>query len=207
MNKSETSQKEDSGAEEPHDLEEVLDRLCDESGGKSEVSIEQMMEAVGRRSFGPVILFFGLLAVTPLSGIPTIPSIIGILVTLISGQLLLGRKSFWLPQKLLSRSVPQDRFEKGLKKVRPAARFVDRFIRPRMGFMTGGIGTAVVAGFCVLIGATMPPLEIVPFLATTAGAALTAFGLSLIANDGLLAIIAMVISGAALYLAIRNFLL
>ena len=45
---------------------------------------------------------------------------------------------------------------------------------------------------CIIIAISMPAMEVVPFVANAAGAALTAFGLSLIAHDGLLALIAFV---------------
>ncbi|MGQ0751395.1 MAG: exopolysaccharide biosynthesis protein, partial [Betaproteobacteria bacterium] len=51
-------------------------------------------------------------------------------------------------------------------------------------------GTYVIAGVCVVIAGAMPVMEVVPFVANGAGAALTAFGLALVAHDGLLAILA-----------------
>jgi len=43
-------------------------------------------------------------------------------------------------------------------------------------------------------------MELVPFSANAAGAALTVFGLSLIARDGVLALIAFVLTGVGLRL-------
>jgi hypothetical protein len=42
-----------------------------------------------------------------------------------------------------------------------------------------------------MIGATMPPLELLPFAATIAGIALAAFGLAIVARDGVLVVIAV----------------
>ena len=42
----------------------------------------------------------------------------------------------------------------------------------------------------------MPFMEVVPFSANLAGAALAAFGLALVARDGLLALIAFLITAA-----------
>jgi hypothetical protein len=52
----------------------------------------------------------------------------------------------------------------------------------------------------------MPPLEIVPFAASTAGAAISAFALSLLAHDGLLAVVAFVLTGTAATLMFRALL-
>lgn len=191
---------------QPHNLEQMLDRLKESSEKEGKVSIEAMMEAVGRRSFGPLILVVGLISMSPLSGIPTLPSIMGIMVALIAGQLLFGRDHFWLPQKILKRTIDHEKLCKALKKLRPGARFIDRFIHPRLCFMTQDLGGYVIAGICVVIGLTMPPLEILPFLATTAGFALTVFGLALIAHDGALAIAGVVMSvGVIGYAVVKGF--
>lgn len=189
---------------EPHNLTQVLDRLEESAEGQDSVSIDAMLDSVGRRSFGPLILVPALIAMSPLSGIPTLPSILGVIVVLIAGQMLIGKKHFWLPQKALDRKIDEKAFTKGIKAIRPVGRFVDKLLRPRLTFLTGHVGDKVVALACILVGVTMPPLEILPFLATTAGAALTLFSLSLIAEDGLLALIGYIFVGGMGYLAVTQ---
>lgn len=178
------------------DLEGMLDLLERGVGDSDCVSIGKMTEVVGRRSFGPLLLFAGIIAVSPLSGIPGMPTLLGCMVILIASQLLLQRDHFWLPRWILKRSVSRGKFEKAIRFFRPLARFVDRFLRPRLTPITHKPGNYLIALLCILIAATMPPLEVLPFAATTAGAALTTFGLSLIAHDGLLALIALLFTAA-----------
>ena len=166
--------------------------------------MRSMMEAIGRRSFGPIIAFLGLIAMSPLSGIPTLPSILGLIVVLVAGQLVLGRTYFWIPNRLLEHSISTDKLQKGLDALRPAGRFIDRLLKPRLIFLTQGAGAYVMAVLCLLVGLTMPPLEILPFLATTAGVALTAFDLAIIANDGLLALIAVAGTMGVAYLVVGH---
>ncbi len=64
-------------------------------------------------------------------------------------------------------------------------------------FVTGP-GVYVIALTCVVIAAATPPMEFVPFTANGAGIALTAFGLALIAKDGLVALVAFVFTAATL---------
>ena len=82
------------------------------------------------------------------------------------------------------------------------ARSIDRFLRPRLTALTERIGAYVIASVCFLIGAVMPAMEVVPLTANGAGAALTAFGLSLIAHDGLVAIIAFASTGVTIGLTV-----
>ena len=173
-------------------LQELLDEL-EGAGEGDEVTIREVHEAVGRRSFGPALLIPGLLGASPLSGIPGTPSIVGILTLLITGQLLIGREEFWLPGFLLRRSVSRERFEKTIQKVGPAARVVDRVVKPRLEMFVGRTAVYVIAGLCLLLALTAPVLEALPFAITGVGAALAAFGLALVANDGVLALVALLL--------------
>lgn len=171
-------------------LGELLDRLCDTSEGKSDISVGDMLDAAGTRSFGTLLLLPGVMALSPLTGIPGFSSALALIVLLVAIQMLIGRKCFWLPQWILRRSTSRERLQKALRIVRPGARFMDKMTRKRLSILTRGAGIYVTAILCIAIAATMPVLDLVPFANTTAGAAITAFALALIAHDGLLAIIA-----------------
>lgn len=170
----------------------------DPSGGGS-VTLDEILEAVGRRSFGPLLLLAGLVVLAPLVGdIPTVPTIMAVLVLLVAVQLLLRRDEFWLPDWLLRRSVERKKVRKAVLWLRRPAGWVDRVLRPRLTALTGDTGAVAVAVSCILIALAMPPMEFVPFSANVAGAALTAFGLSLITRDGLLALAAFSFTFGAL---------
>jgi hypothetical protein len=56
----------------------------------------------------------------------------------------------------------------------------------------------------MMIALAIPPMELVPFAATIAGAALTAFALSLIADDGLLMLIALGFTAGVAVVLVRG---
>jgi hypothetical protein len=189
--------------EELNNLEKVLDRLDQVGQGQERVSLEAIVDIVGDRSFGPVLLVLGLIPLSPLSGIPGVSTAIAVMVLLVAGQLLLGRSCCWLPRWLVRRSVPRAKLERSLRLMRPLARFVDKLLRPRLTALTGSAATYTIAALCIIIALIMPLLEVIPFANTTAGAALTAFGLALIAKDGLLVLISVLFCGASLMLILR----
>jgi hypothetical protein len=115
---------------------------------------------------------------------------------LVMGQLLLGRKHVWLPNVLLNRSVEEAKLHKAVRWMQKPAGFVDRLLQPRLGFMVEGAMSYVIALLCLGVAFMMPAMELVPFSANLAGAALTAFGLALIARDGVLALIALVLTAS-----------
>ena len=174
-------------------IEGLLDRINAASKGKKRVTFDDLHKEVGRRSFGPLILLAGLVTLAPLVGdIPGVPTTIGLVVIIVSSQMVMGRTSFWLPGILLNRSVSSAKLRKAMSWLQRPARFVDRLVRPRLVAVTGAAATRVIAFLCLLVGAAMPVMDFVPFTANIAGLALTAFGLSIIAHDGMLAIGAFV---------------
>jgi hypothetical protein len=166
------------------------------------VSLGAIVESIGNRSFGPLLLLAGILTISPLSGIPGMPTAMGVLVLLIAGQLLLGKKQFWLPGWLVRRSVAQSKLEKALTWLRPPARFIDRVLRERLMALVQGASLYVIAGICAAIALTMPAMEVVPFSVNIAGAAIATFGLALIARDGVLAVLGYLFTAAVVGLLV-----
>lgn len=111
------------------DLLQDLERTAAENGPK--VAVEDIYHAIGMRSFGPLLFIAGLLAITPISGIPDVPSALGLAVVLIAGQMLIGRDAFWLPKRFLKLKVSADKLGKSAAFARKPARFIDRLARPR----------------------------------------------------------------------------
>jgi hypothetical protein len=168
--------------------------------------LADLMEATGQRSFGPMLFLPGLIALSPLSGIPGLPSTVAVMVALIAGQLLCGRRHIWLPHWLLARSLPRGQFEHALQVLYPMARWVDRMVQPRLTLFTRGPALYANVLLCLLIALSMPPLELIPFANSINGAALAALGLALFAQDGVLALLAFAFSIGSLYLLGQAFL-
>lgn len=184
------------------DLEDVVDRIESLAEDQQDVSVADIQKEIGRRSFGPLLVVFGVMVLTPLGGIPGVPSLFGVIVLLISGQVLLGQDHFWLPGALTRRSVKADRLRKSAGKARPVARWVDALLRPRLVGLTQGPAGYGIAVACVILACTLPFLEIVPLGAIVPAVAITAFGLALIAQDGAFALLGYAAAVAALILPV-----
>jgi len=170
----------------------LLDKIRSAAEENDQVSIDIILEKIGRRSYGPVLLIAGLIILAPLVGdMPGVPTVMAVLVLLTSFQMLFRREHIWLPSWLLNRSVQNEKLIKGLDKVRKPAAFLDRYLKPRFSQLTGKTGTLAAAVACICVSAIIPVMEFVPFSANAAGITLVTFGLALIANDGLLTSLAL----------------
>lgn len=189
----------------PASLTELLQRLRANTEGQQQVSIGDLLDAVGQRSFGPVVLIAGLITLAPLIGdIPGVPTLLGLLVLLTLGQLLFQRRSVWIPAKLARRNLAREKLVKGLDWMEKPARFMDRWTRPRLIWLVRGPGRVLMALICMMVAAGMPAMEMVPFSANGGGLALLVFGLAMVTEDGLLALIGTIITGGTLWVVLSG---
>lgn len=190
----------------PRNLGDLLQRIAQVASERDRVTLSAIMDALGTRSFGPVLLLIGVILVSPLSGVPGMPTTMGLGLALISLQLLMGREAFWLPGWLLNRHVSSNRLQNALKWLDRPARFIDWWLRPRLSVLASDRGAIVIAVVCLLLALVMPVMELVPFSATAAGLAVVCFGLALVAIDGLFVLLGLFYLLAVASLAITGLL-
>ena len=191
----------------PEDLCDLLGRIDTAADGTDRISLDHMVRMAGRRSFAPLVILIGLLMLAPgLGDIPGVPSAMGLIVIVVAGQRLAGRQQLWLPDWLLRRSVTADKIRTAVRWTRPIARQFDRIARRRLRIFVGGPSAALTPAACIAIVLATPALEVVPFSANAAGAALTAFGLSWMYEDGLMALLALGFTAAVYGVVIGAFL-
>ena len=194
-----------SDTREAMNLTELIHTMERMERENAQVSVDDVVHAVGRRSFGPLLLLAGLITLAPIIGdIPGMPTLMAVLVLLTSSQLLVGRETFWLPKWLLNRSLSRQKFDKALHYMKKPAKWVDGLLGVRLAWMTGYIGIRVTAFACLLVALAMPPMEFIPFSANGAGLALTLFGLGLVARDGLMLTLGFLLTGVTFTVVVMS---
>ncbi|MBB5708801.1 exopolysaccharide biosynthesis protein [Sphingomonas xinjiangensis] len=189
-------------AEDPQSVGDILDRLNDLAGEDDQVSLGDVVEALGNRGHAPFLLILPLIDISPVGGIPGLPTVLAAIIILVAVQILFGRKHLWLPGFLANRSLSSEKVCKATAKLRGVAKFMDRWFHGRLPALTKGPFVRVAAAACILLACTVPPLELLPFATTAPMAAIAAFGLALLVRDGLLMIVATVLSGVAVAVGI-----
>jgi len=177
-----------------NDLQDIIARLRDLGDEKDEVSVHDIRDSMGERSFGPFLAIPALVEISPIGGIPLVPTILALIIGIIAAQLALGRKHLWLPSFLDNRKVGGDKLRKAMDWLDKPAGWIDRLLRPRLQNFAGGTGLRLVAVLCIILCATVPPLELLPFASTLPMGAIALMGLGLMARDGLVILIAAILS-------------
>jgi len=183
-----------------HDLSSLLDTLAENTDG-DEVTVRQLMDAVGRRSYGPLLFLLGFVAISPLTIIPGANWLVALVVLLISLQIIIGRSYPWVPRRALDFKFKREHLLQGLRGARKYAHVVDRLLSPRLTILTDPPFVQVIGLICAAAALISFPLGLVPLGPFLPGLAILLFGMGLTARDGvLICLAAFSLAGSVLML-------
>lgn len=183
---------------EPHSVADILDDLEELAKGSDKVSIADTVEAFGERSWGPLILLPALLEITPIGGIPGVPTFLAVVIALIAVQMVIGHDHLWMPGLIEDRCVEADKLKTASDKLRPAGDRLDRWFYGRWHVFTRAPWTTIAGVLILLLCVTVPPLELLPFASSAPMIAIACFGLALMVRDGALMLIATALATTSL---------
>ncbi len=180
------------------------DKLLDEletlsDGEQNEVSLGDVMDAIGRKSFAPVLLAIGIVMLTPgPASIPGVPVILGCIVVIVASQMIFGRQRLWIPKWLEERHVRRSKVQTAVRYARTPAKWMDAMLTNRMEYLVQHNGRKLTAVLIMVVGLSTPLLEFIPFSAHVAGAIISTLALAMVAGDGLIAAVAMILSAVGI---------
>jgi len=174
-------------------LTEVVDKLGQAGEGES-VSVGDILAQFGDRSLAPILLVPALITASPISGIPGVPTLTGIIVGLIVVQMLMGRDTLWVPQVIARRSISKQRLDKAVRFLRKPVGFVDRLLKPRLTWLADRPWNYLALIVCFAIALITPVMELLPFVISIAATAIALFAAGIFTRDGI-----VLLAGYALF--------
>lgn len=164
------------------------------------VTPDWIIDGLGQRSYGLVMLLLGLLAL-----MPGLSLVAGLLLVWMSSQMILARPAPTMPRVLRRRAVPTRRFAGLLTRLIPAMRFVERFIHPRwptpFAATQRGLGILLL-----LLGISL--MSPIPFTQYVPAIVIMAMAIAYLERDGVMlvgsvagALLSLAITGAELWVA------
>lgn len=177
---------------------EVLAELDELAAARPRVRIGDVLDDFGARSFGPFILIPALIELSPIGGIPGLPTFLALMVAITAGQLFLCKDHVWMPQFIQRRSISSRRLHKAVGKLRGIAHWLDEHSHGRLEALVEGVWIRAAAIVVIVLCCTVPPLELIPFASSAPMLAIASFGLALTVRDGVLMLIALALAATAL---------
>lgn len=86
----------------------------------------------------------------------------------------------------------------GSKWLRKPAQWIDRVVKERLEALTIPKSTYAIAVACTVMALPLPLTELVPLSTNLLSLGLVSYGIALVANDGLMAVLGSLISAATL---------
>ncbi|ASJ75313.1 exopolysaccharide biosynthesis protein [Granulosicoccus antarcticus] len=176
-------------------LSEISDTLNELASESESVSVGHVVEKLGNRGYAPFLIVPAAIEISPIGGLPGVPTFLASIILVVASQMLIGRKHLWLPELLRKRSLTSDKVTGALSKLKPIISKLDSwFSSERLARLTQTPVTNIAAFTCMLLALTVPPLEFIPFASTAPMAAIALIGIALLVHDGWLMLAALSIS-------------
>lgn len=168
-----------------------------------EVTVHELLQAIGRRAHGPVFLLLGFIAVGPLTIIPGANWFVATVILVFALQVVFGFKHPWLPKGVTEFKFKRDHLVQGVAAAERYAHMVDALVKPRLTFLTEPPFIQIVALICVFAALITYPLGLVPLGPLLPSLTVLLFGLALTARDGFVLLLAGFAFGGAFLLVIK----
>jgi hypothetical protein len=179
--------------------EKVSDQLERWLGGDGEKTLGGLIDAFGKGSFA---LIFLLLMAVPALPLPTggVTHVLEIVVMLLALELIVGRRTVWLPQRWRKLELAGTKQEKFITTLLRRIRSLERFSRPRGRWLFGHRLSGSVFGVIVL-GLALTAFLAPPFsgLDTLPSLGVVVLALGYLLADVLLAAVGLVIGAAGVF--------
>ena len=147
-------------------LTELIDTIKEDvsNGTKKEVTLGKVTRVVKQQGFGALLLVPAGILILPLGAVPGIPIACSVFITLIAGQIVIGREEVWLPKRLRKLSMNRSKFIQTLRRAKPFAKKIDTVVQPRFEFLTTDLIHRVVAALCIALAIPMAFIGFIPFI-------------------------------------------
>ena len=168
-----------------------LSQLAEDAEGDA-VTLDWILAQLHERAFGLFLLVLALPCCIPF--LYGIPQIVALPLMFVSAQILLGRRSPWLPGKLGARTVSHDGLQGLADRAKPWLERIEAVSRPRLAFLTRTPVDRLVGIALVVFSASI--LVPLPGTNTVPGFAVVVISMGLLQRDGILVLAGTVLGTA-----------
>jgi hypothetical protein len=188
-----------------------LAQLAEDAEGET-VTLGWILEQMEERAFGLFLLVLALPCCIPF--LYGLPQVVALPLMLIAAQILFGRKSPWLPERLAARTVTTEGLRNLGTRAGPWLRRIEAVSRPRLTALTRPPLDRIVGLALVIFSASI--LVPLPLTNTVPGFAVVVVAMGLLQRDGILVVLgallgtawiaALLLTGASLISLIMGWL-
>lgn len=187
----------------PQNSKNSLTALVEEAvtePGSAKLSVGDVVDKMGARGFGPLLIIPSIFILLPTGAIPGVPAVMGLILAFCGFQIMIGKKRPWLPEKMRGISIKRRKAEKAFNKRKKTIRKIDDLMSRRLSIMTRKYVQRITGALTFLLSIGMIFVGFIPFAPDAMAVPVLFFGLGFIAHDGLFVLLGFVLLGAAAFL-------
>lgn len=162
---------------------EILLDIVHDKSLKEYLTYHSILQALGERAFGIVILFFSLPSALPISIVPGFSLVFSLPIAIFALEMIFARKSLWLPKVVAQKTISHSKVSKVISVIVPYLVKLEKLSKPRWAWMTYG-AMERINGIVILCLAFLLMLPI-PFSNFIFGVLLVIFSLGIAEKDGI----------------------
>ena len=170
-------------------ISSLLDDLASLALSRDRLSVADIVETLGSRGFGPLIVLLAGMLILPVGMLPGLPAAVAVLLILIGGRMMTGEQRIWLPARLGRVTISGHLLAVSVARAQPAVLWLRPLLAPRLPFL---IDSALMARLVALIlmttGAAIFIGGIIPGIPFVLSLHVLVLGLAMSARDGLVAL-------------------
>ncbi|MDP1632563.1 MAG: exopolysaccharide biosynthesis protein [Caulobacter sp.] len=164
----------------PRRISEILDGIA--TARRKTVSVQDVLEAFGDRAFGALLFVFAGPVALPMP--PGVSAILGAPLLFIAAQLMVGRRTLWLPKVVVERTMTRTDFAALMEKLSPYLTWLERRLKPRFTFLYNPWLDRLTGLICLVLAVIV--FLPIPFGNMLPALAIAAFGLGVAERDGVM---------------------
>ncbi len=172
-------------------------------GDVRDVRFGDIMIALGRRAYAPLLLLLGGFSISPATLLPGMNWLVAAIILVFTLQMMVGARHPWMPRELMELKFSRSSIHGACAAARPSAARIDAFAKPRFAFLTESPFVNLAGLSCAVAALTTFPLGLVPLGPLAPGVAITLVALGLFLRDGLLLLSGVAIVAGAMAIAYR----
>jgi hypothetical protein len=183
------------GLHKPHHANISLSQLLTDFAANlnaERVSVRDIIDSLGHRSFGFTLLIFALPNSLPILGIPGVSTITGLPLLLIALQMSLRHHRVYMPHWIAKQSLATDSFRNIIERVTPWIKRVEKLLKPRLDFLTHKAAEPWLGAVCVSLAALL--ILPIPLGNLLPGLSILLIALGLIEKDGLFVLAGLILA-------------
>ncbi len=189
------------GADGHDHLSGLLDELEALIDGRDEVSLGAIIDQLGARGFGPLLVALSAFLILPVGMIPGMPGLVAIVLVLVGLQMLIGHKRLWAPEALRGRLISTGPLRASINRARPVARRLRPILMPRLGgLVDNGLTLTAAAAIFIVTGVVIFLIGFIPGLPFVLSLHVLLIGLGMSARDGLVTLLGFLVFAPGIWL-------